>query len=116
MKAEHYEKIWSYIKKSLKDPNGLMNLESFNGDRELQKSQYLIYRKEILDYFSQKLNTEALLAREKPETAHAIMMKNIKRFPYYKDLADMGINPRALFDSELDNSSAEEDYQYWRNG
>lgn len=120
MKQEHYEKIWYYVKDYMNDGvKGLKNVEFFWGDRELQKQQYLVHRKEIIDYFSQKLNTKVLFAREGKdgvEKAMNIMARNIKDFPYYKDLADMGIDPRALFDPNLLEQSEDEDYQRWLTG
>ena len=44
------------------------------------------------------------------------MMQNIKEYPYFADLADMGISPEAVFDADLEDSLGESDYQVWKSG
>jgi hypothetical protein len=114
MKDDHYKKIWQYVKQYMQW--SLHDSDMFLGDEALQKEQYLAHRKEILNYFSQKLNTGVLESREWKEKADIIMMQNIREYPYYRDLADMGITPQAVFNKGLVDSLADSDYKAWKSG
>lgn len=78
----------------------------------LQKEQYLAHRREILQYFSEQLGT--YVAKEGKPAGFAESL--ITSYPYFKDLAEMGIDPHALFDKHLENDNAEADYQRWKSG
>ncbi len=110
MNEEHKEKIWNYAKNYMM--TGLRDEKSFLGNTELQKKQYMAHRKELIKFFSEKLTARTILDRE--ANATWIIETNIKTYPYYKDLADMGIDPHAVFNGNVEIGSAESDYQRWK--
>ena len=112
MNEEHREKIWKYVKGYM--TGALRDEKWFLWDTKLQKEQYLFHRRELLQYLSEKLTTHGIKDREKDPKA--IIEGNIATFPYYKDLADMGIDPHALFYKNLETENAEADYQRWKSG
>lgn len=57
-------------------------------NEELMREQYLIHRKEILEYFAQQLGARNP-GNITPEQFQANMKNHIKTYPYYKDLEDM---------------------------
>jgi hypothetical protein len=113
MNDEHYEKIWRYIKVYMTDNNGLRDKRSFNNDIELQRKQYLAHREQILGYLRQELNTMIDRPGESLDNKRKTIEKVIKSYPYYDDLSDMGISPEAVFDKELADSRADNDYINW---
>lgn len=98
-----------YINGSLRDT------DMFLGDEALQKEQYLAHRREIIQYFQQKLNTRVLMKREDPKRAKDIMEANIRDYSYFADLADMGITPESIFDADVELSEEESDYKMWKS-
>ena len=113
MNDEHYEKIWTYVKRYMTSSGGLRDKKSFNNDTELQKKQYLAHREQILGYLRQELNTMIDRAWESAEGRRRTIEKVIQSYPYYSDLSDMGISPEAVFDKEYADGIANSDYANW---
>ncbi len=105
MNDEHDKKIWKYVVKHINE--WLRDTSSFDGDEALQKAQYLAYRKEMIDYFTQQLGS-----RSKPES----MENSLGTYPYFKEFESMGIDPSSLFYESKVDLNAESDYQSWKSG
>ncbi len=114
MVDDRYKKIWHYIKHYM--TGSLRDTDMFLGDETLQKEQYIEHRREIVQHLAQELNARALKERESPETARKLMLANMRDYPFFADLADMGISPEAVFDADLEDSLGESDYQVWKSG
>jgi hypothetical protein len=108
MKDVEYEKLWEGVKEQME---AIRSGESFGNDTELQKSQFLLYRREIIDFFIRQLNARSWEKKLEPE-----YIKNLTSTPqkYWDDLRRMGIDPYEIFDRQADESSTESDYRNWR--
>jgi hypothetical protein len=106
MNEEHAKKIWKYVKEHVQ--KWIKDDTYWGGDSALQKEQYLAYRKEIIAYFDQQLG-----ARVKAKESAATL---IETYPYFQDIADMGIDPYAIFDASIERGWADSDYQRWKDG
>ena len=112
MNDEHRKKIWEYVKKYM---NGwLKDTWAFLWDEKLQREQFLAHRKEVIHFFAEKLAARNLKYRD-GENASKIIDTNIQTYPYYADLKEMGIDPHAVFDADLERKNAEADYQRWKS-
>ncbi len=102
------EKIWDYLVAKVKENR---DPQAFLGDLDLQKKQYLFWRKEIISFFNAQLNAGEVKGDEDIE-------RNIHtpQFTYFKDMSDMGIDPRAVFRQHLIDDNTESDYQSWLKG
>lgn len=107
MDPNHKEKIWDYLVKRIIIAR---DASRFYGATDLQKKQYMVWRKELIDYFSEQLSAATI--RNDPTQ----ISESIRQYPYFRDIEKMGIDPRAIFLSELVDQNAEADYEAWING
>ena len=107
MDANNKEKIWDYQVKRIMDNR---NVDKFYGDKAMQKKQYMIWRSEIINYFAEQLSAATV------RNDMAQIEESIRQYPYFRDLEGMGIDPKAIFLSELVEQNAEADYKAWLLG
>lgn len=107
----HKEKIWNYIKRYMNGP--LRDKNMFSGDEDLMREQYLAHRKEIILYFARQLATRTQWNVQKDQ-ADQNMRVNLRTYPYYRDLAGMGITPEAVFSESVQDGTEADDYTRWR--
>lgn len=113
MNDDHRNKIWKYVIEHVN--HGLRDESYFLWDTSLQEKQYLAYRREIIQYFAEKLSARSIVGSK---DADEVIRRNISTFPYYNDLASMGIDPYAVFDESIERNpnKAKEDYNRWKSG
>lgn len=133
MDENNREKIWNYLKQYMawpkNSPGTLRNIDFFinNNSHEsekkkredaekLQKEQFLFHRREILHYFAEKLTARTMKVRDPNMDMTETINSCIRTYSYYKDLADMGIDPRAVFDEKIETENTESDYKRWKEG
>ncbi len=107
MDGNNKEKIWDYLVKRIVDNR---NLDKFFGDKDIQKKQYMVWRSELINYFSEQLSAATI--RNDPEQ----IAESIRQYPYFRDFEKMGIDPKAIFYSEKVDANAEDDYRAWLTG
>ncbi len=83
----------------------------FGGDQALQKAQYLAYRKEIIEHLEKEIQVTTAKLDEKT-------IDDIINGPntFWQDLRNMGIDPRAIFDRNLQKGNEDIDYLRWSSG
>lgn len=106
MTDENYEKLWDGLKEQM---NNLRDINAFWGDETLQRRQFLVYRKEIIDFFVRQLTSRTPI--QTPEEIEAHLRKPHK---YWKDLMDMWIEPRSIFDENIEASTVDSDFRNWK--
>ena len=101
------EKIWEYLVKKVK---GSSDIGKFYGDEDLQRRQFLFWRKELIWFFNGQLNAGEVKNSEDIE-------RNIRtpQFTYFRDFEAMGIDPRAIYKQDLIQINAESDYAAWKS-
>lgn len=104
-------KNWDFIVRYMKD--GMRDEKMFLGDTVLQKNQFLLHRAEIIQYFAEKLQARSVASRG--GDIKKLILDNIRTYPYYQDMIDMGIDPEAVFDESIAKKNAESDYENWVN-
>lgn len=82
----------------------------FGGDQELKKAQYLAYRKEIIEHIEKEI--QVTTANLDESTINAIINGPNT---FWQDLRNMGIDPRAIFDRDLQRGNEDADYTRWNN-
>lgn len=107
MDGNNKEKIWDYQVKRIVENR---NIDKFYGDIAMQKKQYMIWRSELINYFAEQLS--AATVRNDIEQIE----QSIRQYPYFRDFERMGIDPKAIFLSELVDQNEEADYQAWLTG
>jgi hypothetical protein len=105
MYPDTHDKLWLAV---LEQVNATKNLDSFGGNKELQKQQYLSYRNEIINFF---VTAFAQTSWRWGETDGENWIN--KPYPYWNELAALGIDPHAIFDKSIEHKNREIDYQSW---
>lgn len=107
MKTVEYEKLWEWVKEQMvkiRDP------DFFGGDLELQKKQFDLYRKEIIDYFVRQLTARSSIATDEVIKKYISLPYN-----YLQDLRNMGIDPYEIYSAERESANKEIDYNNWKS-
>ncbi len=107
MDNDNKEMIWDYLVKRIVENK---DVSRFYNDKPLQRKQYLVWRKELINYFAEQLNAATI----RNDTQQ--INENIRQFSYFRDFERMGIDPMSIFHSELVDTNEEEDYQSWLKG
>lgn len=108
MSDDDYKKLWGGVSEqmtSIRDP------KFFDNDIDLQKEQFRVYRKEIIDFYVTKLN-----ARTQQLDTKSIEQLLSLPSKYWWDIKAMGIDPHSIFDQVLEKNGFEDDYNRWKDG
>jgi hypothetical protein len=74
----------------------------------LQKTQYLAYRKEIIEHLEKEI--QVTTANLDENTINSIINGPNT---FWQDLRNIGIDPRAVFDRSLQRENEDDDYARW---
>lgn len=109
MDKEHEAKIWQYVNKYM--GKWLRDTKSFLNNEDLQKEQFFLHREELLEHFAGQLS-----AGEVVDPAIIERLVNAKEYGYFQDLANLGIDPKGIFNTDIARDNREDDYQRWKEG
>lgn len=108
---DHNEKIWYFVKnkmETMRDESYLFWDESQK--EKLLKDQFLQFRADIIEHFAATLSASS---EKDPQVIERIM--HSPEYPYYQDIAALGIDPRSIFHTDKIDETAEADYQRYKN-
>ena len=111
MNKDDKVKNWDFIVRYMKE--GMRDEKMFLNDTEMQKQQFLLHRAEIIQHFAEKLQARSVASRG--GDIKKLILDNIRTYPYYQDMIDMGIDPEAVFDESLVKKNEQSDYENWVN-
>lgn len=94
--------------------NSYRDIDSFNGDRQKQKAQYLLFRKEIIARFQGVLKTRIKEYADVDKKKFYNRAEIAQTGSQYS-IASLWIDPRVLFDETLEVRNEESDFQNWIN-
>lgn len=94
--------------------NNYRDVNNFNGDRQKQKAQYLLFRKEIIARFQGILKTRIKTYSDEDKKKFYARPEIAQPGSQYS-IARLWIDPKVLFDEELETRNEESDFQNWIN-